>query len=309
MNSFNDDMSLINRYTRKELSEDDVYIFNITLCDNDVDRDFECFSKDALEELAKLFEGKTGIFDHDMKASGQNARIFKTWVETQENRKTSFGAPYCRLRAKAYMVKTQENKALIDEIDGGIKKEVSIGCSVKNSVCSICLKNMRTGECEHRKGRTYGAKQCYAILSQPYDAYEWSFVAVPAQREAGVTKSFEDFSKSDTLKLIKSAQSEAVISFEELEKLKAYLDLFEKYKGEAELFRNELLEKIKKAALITMPLASCDTFLSACANLETKKLVEFSKDLQSQADLMTVPTLQLKPLTQGENTDNTAYRI
>lgn len=309
MNDLKDDMSLINRYTRKELSKDDVYIFNITLCDNEIDRDFECFSTKALEELEKLFEGKTGIFDHEMKASGQNARIFKTWVETDENRKTSYGKPYCRLRAKAYMIKTDKNKGLIDEIDAGIKKEVSVGCSVKSSVCSICEKDMRMGECEHQKGRTYGTKQCYAILSQPYDAYEWSFVAVPSQREAGVTKSFDDFEKSNTIKLIKSAQNEAVLSFEELEKLKAYLNLFEKYKSEAELFRNEVMDKIKKAALVSMPFASCESVLVACQNMEMQQLLAFSKSLQSQADSMTVPTLQLSPLTQGEKTDNTAYRI
>ncbi|MFR6411127.1 MAG: hypothetical protein ACLUNX_03185 [Angelakisella sp.] len=35
------------------------------LCDNDLDRDHECFTDAALEKLAVLFRGKTGIFDHD----------------------------------------------------------------------------------------------------------------------------------------------------------------------------------------------------------------------------------------------------
>ena len=33
-------------------------------------------------------------------------------------------------------------------------------------------------------------KRCHVVLSDVTDAYEWSFVAVPAQREAGVTKQF-----------------------------------------------------------------------------------------------------------------------
>ena len=56
-----EDMVLINQYTRRQLSKDEVYIFSLVLCDNDVDRDYERFSVKALEGLSKLFMGKTGI--------------------------------------------------------------------------------------------------------------------------------------------------------------------------------------------------------------------------------------------------------
>ena len=36
--------------------------------------------------------------------------------------------PY--LKAKAYLLRTEKNAALIQEIEAGIKKEVSVGCSV-----------------------------------------------------------------------------------------------------------------------------------------------------------------------------------
>ncbi len=38
--------------------------------------------------------------------------------------------------------------------------------------------------------RLYGEKLCFMELQEPTDAYEWSFVAVPAQRRAGVVKRF-----------------------------------------------------------------------------------------------------------------------
>ena len=60
-------MEKINRFTRKELTEDDVYCFSVILCDNEIDRDCEKFSVEALKELAGLFIGKTGIFNHDPK--------------------------------------------------------------------------------------------------------------------------------------------------------------------------------------------------------------------------------------------------
>lgn len=112
----------LNRFSRRQLTEQEVYVFSVTLCDNDVDRDFECFSVSALQALAPLFEGKTGIFDHNAKSTLQTARIFKTWVETDKSKKTANNENYSALKARAYMVRTSENEALIKEIEGGIKK-------------------------------------------------------------------------------------------------------------------------------------------------------------------------------------------
>ena len=68
------ELELINNYTVKPLSADEVYTFGIVLCDNEIDRDFERFDIPALEKLAELFVGKTGIFDHSM--SGRRRGYF-----------------------------------------------------------------------------------------------------------------------------------------------------------------------------------------------------------------------------------------
>ena len=88
------------------------------------------------------------------------------------------------------MVRTSENRDLIAEIDGGIKKEVSISCSASERKCSVCGADKDKGGCEHVKGKMYGGRLCHTVLSGITDAYEWSFVAVPAQVSAGVTKHF-----------------------------------------------------------------------------------------------------------------------
>ena len=88
------------------------------------------------------------------------------------------------IKAWAYMLRGEKTDALIREIEGGIKKEVSVGCAVKKSICSVCGKDY--GSCEHRKGEQYGGQLCTAVLCEPTDAYEFSFVAVPAQKAAGV---------------------------------------------------------------------------------------------------------------------------
>ena len=39
-----EDLALINLLSRKELKEEDVYVFSLRLCDNEVDRDQERFA-------------------------------------------------------------------------------------------------------------------------------------------------------------------------------------------------------------------------------------------------------------------------
>lgn len=184
-----EDLELISRYARKTPDADNIYTFTVTLCDNEVDRDCERFSISAVNTLADMFPGVTGIFDHSMKSSDQTARIYSAQVVTDSYRTTSCGEPYTYLKAKCYMLRTEKNANLIEEIDAGIKKEVSISCSVKSRICSVCGNDMRSHDCMHSQGENVNGKVCHAILTDPTDAYEWSFVAVPAQRNAGVSKS------------------------------------------------------------------------------------------------------------------------
>ena len=182
-----DDLALISAQARRELSSDEVYTFALRLCDNDIDRDMERFSDKALNELARLYLGAPGIFDHCWSAKGQTARLYKTEVISEPGKVTVDGRPYRYLKGWAYMMRTEENAPLIAEIEGGIKREVSVGCAVKTVACSVC--GMDLCDCPHEKGARYDGKLCCGILDRPTDAYEWSFVAVPAQREAGVIKS------------------------------------------------------------------------------------------------------------------------
>ncbi len=175
------ELAEINRYTRFPLKREEVYAFTVTLCDNEIDRDVERFSREALETLAALYLGKLGILGHSMKGRDQTARAYRTWVETDETKHTSMGEPYTALRARAYMVRTPENKGLIAEIDAGIKKEVSVGCAVAQRTCSICGANRRTEPCMHLPGHIYDGKRCHTVLSGVQDAYEWSFVATDLQ--------------------------------------------------------------------------------------------------------------------------------
>ncbi len=189
-------LAQLNTYTRRTFAADEVYAFKVRLCDNEIDRDGERFSLKALEQLRELFIGKTGVFDHNPSGEKQNARIFSTVLETDAQKRTSADEPYTALCAYAYMVRTEGNSDLIREIDGGIKKEVSISCSASSRTCSICGKDKRTSPCTHMSGQEYSGRKCHVVLDGITDAYEWSFVAVPAQRNAGVTKHYGSDEKS-----------------------------------------------------------------------------------------------------------------
>lgn len=177
------EMELINSYSRRELTPDDVYVFTVKLCDNDLDRDNERFTVESLFVLAKLFVGKTGITDHDPSANNQRMRIIACKVEYVEDKVTAVGELYYRLMARVYLLRNDDTKELIENIEEGIVDEVSIGCSVRRSTCSICHNDIHSPLCNHRKGEKYGVmgrvKLCFVELQGPTDAYEFAFVAKP----------------------------------------------------------------------------------------------------------------------------------
>lgn len=193
------DIALINRYAIKELKPEDVFCFSVVLCDNDIDRDLERFTEKSLRNLATLFVGKTGISDHRRSADRQVARVYSAEVRAAKE-KNSLGEQLIQLVAKAYMIRNESTKPLIEAIEGGIVKEVSVGCKVKACNCSICGNALKfdwrtwTYQCEtgHIKGEVYDGKTCFGELEDAEEAYEFSFVAVPAQKGAGVTKSAVD---------------------------------------------------------------------------------------------------------------------
>ena len=171
-------LEAINAQAKAQLTAEQVYVFSLRLCDDQIDRDMERFDTQALPGLAKLFIGKTGIVDHQWSSKGQVARIFETQVVKEED--VSY------IKAWAYIRRGGSGEEVIADIEAGIKKEVSVGCAMGRAVCSIC--GGEYGSCGHQKGEHYDGTLCCVILKEPMDAYEFSFVAVPAQRDAGVMK-------------------------------------------------------------------------------------------------------------------------
>jgi hypothetical protein len=189
------DIGLVNQFAKATLKPEDVYCFSMNICDNDIDTDIERFTDETLQSLAKMFVGKTMLTDHWRSALNQVARIYRTEFIDLPG-KNAIGQQLKAIRADAYIPITESTQPLIDMIEAGIVKEVSVGARCKERNCSICGKPLSidwyswTWKCEdgHVKGEKYAGKLCYGNLEKPESANEVSFVAVPAQRRAGVTK-------------------------------------------------------------------------------------------------------------------------
>ncbi len=234
----------INLYTKKQLEPEEVYVFSLRLCDDQIDRDGERFDTASLEQLATLFLGKTCICDHQWSTSGQVARIFDAEVVSD--------GLVTYLKGWGYMLASQEQ--LVAELEAGIKKEVSIGCAMGSRTCSVCGQDYDC--CPHQKGQIYKEQACHVILGQPQDAYEVSFVAVPAQVHAGVIKA-------------KGGEERVATGDGELETL-------------GRVYRKQLKDELVSLGL-TVDLGLEKALLSKLADrLEPLELAEFHKALKKQ---------------------------
>ena len=272
----------LNRFTRRKHTAQEVYMFDVILCDNEVDRDGECFTKQALETLCRRFEGVTGIFDHDPKGSRQTARIFATELVKDPARRTAYGAAYTYLKACAYMIRTDSNQDLIREIDGGIKKEVSVSCAAKTSRCSVCGS---TGACAHEKGKVYGGRLCYRELEDISDVYEWSFVAVPAQVHAGVTKQYGASGGEDPVRKALQAQLDA-------------------QQQAVALARQDARKQIRQLLAVTHSKSAAEAVMQSLEGMELARLYQYKDALRR--DFSRQCAAQLQP---GEHAPLDSFRM
>lgn len=276
-----EDLALINALARTELTAEQVYVFALRLCDNEVDRDFERFDNDALERLGVLLTGKSGIFDHQWSARGQTARIFKTEVVREPAVRTQAGDEYRWLKGWAYLLRTEKNGDLIAEIEGGIKKEVSVGCSAGRSVCSVC--GAENGDCAHVPGQEYDGALCFRELKDITDAYEWSFVAVPAQRAAGVLKRFGQEREGD-----RTLRKEAELG-------RKYL--------------KELRREVARLAMLAEDGLDGGVFARAAERLEEPELLELRRAYEARAAKRFPAPVQLRRRDAGTTEDAEAFRV
>ncbi len=153
-----------------------------------------------------------------------------------------------------------------------------MGCAMGRSQCSICGADY--GTCGHRKGEHYDGMLCCAILTEPMDAYEFSFVAVPAQPQAGVLKGLARGKRS-----LKELAEEFGAQGE-------YRQMFQ----EAQLgrqYRKELEDQVVRLCLM-LELGATEPVLRAVVEKAgAQELDQLRRALQERADRRYPPVTQL----------------
>ena len=150
-----------------------------------------------------------------------------------------------------------------------------------------------------------GGDQNCGELTDPQDAYEFSFVAIPAQRAAGVMKGYKEKNMNEICKAL-SGKNDVTLSQGEAERLKDYIESLESDNVYAKAYREELSERLKTA--LRKQGVKLDFAVENCI---IKKL----SIAEAQALLKALSSKERKPVSQlgikpaDDNVGNTEFRI
>jgi len=193
-----EDLEKINKFAVSPVESKDVTVYTALLIDDKITRNHTQYTKDFQNMLLSLPQGEGNFIgspilfgdsqDHQHAANAQVGRIFEAWQVIDEEK-------HYGVMAKLYVL-NQGNDDLINKINSGILKEMSIATKVQMPLCSICSQDIR--QCDHIPGQN----GCYVIMSGTGFVAESSFVAVPGSNAAKILTDDEmkKFLKIENLK-------------------------------------------------------------------------------------------------------------
>lgn len=161
----------VNRFALRPLTIDEIAVFTLDLCNNQVDRHHSRFPDDELARINQLIVGRPLIERHDLRGALPRGTFFRSRLHRDGN--------CLSVRPDVYVLRTSENAAFIRNIEGGVYRETSIGFAFQVPECSICGKHVHT--CGHVPGREYNGALCHFLLRGVVDVLEGSVVACASQ--------------------------------------------------------------------------------------------------------------------------------
>jgi len=189
----------VNKFTLRQLDRDEFAVFTMDLCNNRVDAHYSRFPVNELESINKMVPGRPFMERHDTKGTLPRGTFFRSRLHEDPDR------DYVSVRPDVYILHTEDNRGLIDNIEGGVYRATSIGFSFMHPECSICHKDIRT--CDHVPGRTYGEESCHYVMHDVVSVLEGS-VVFSASQGTGFVAGRDDASRptaSDALKAARAA--------------------------------------------------------------------------------------------------------
>jgi hypothetical protein len=179
------DLAAIRAFALAHIAPEDLYIRRMVVANDAVDRNWEQFTPAVLEHLAATLPGKALLVAHDKRPLpvGLVYRAAARPAQPGEAGQTS-------LEAWFYLVKTSANEDLRRQIDAGVVRYVSIGCTYDQRLCNICDSDY--WDCAHWRGQTLPDGRVVTLRyggdPRRYEAHEVSLVYLGAQREAQLAK-------------------------------------------------------------------------------------------------------------------------
>ncbi|HNR29714.1 MAG TPA: hypothetical protein PKI11_02395 [Candidatus Hydrogenedentes bacterium] len=164
-------LDAVNAYTLRPLEPAEFAVFSLDLCHNQVDRHFSRFPDEELEKVDRMVPGRPLMERHDLRGSLPRGTFFRSRLHRDEARVS--------VRPDVYVLRTDDNRDFILNIEGGVYRETSIGFSFRTPECSVCGRDLRA--CDHVPGRSYGDKTCHFILRDVIEVIEGSVVASGSQ--------------------------------------------------------------------------------------------------------------------------------
>ncbi|WP_349782310.1 hypothetical protein [Xanthomonas arboricola] len=141
-------LTAIRQYTLADLPAEKLYVRTFAIAHNAIDRDRECFDEALLADFARTLPGKGLFIKHPSGWDGDSGPGKGRWFAAKLERmsldeaRTLLREPELKfppgvetavlLMADAYLIRTPGNADLLEEIDGGVVGDVSIGCTVKD---------------------------------------------------------------------------------------------------------------------------------------------------------------------------------
>lgn len=190
-------LAKINTLTKRPFSAEEVFVFDTKMVGDalipgryiKLTRELlEVYTKDAQagnvafqlnHRWASCFDTPKGVFNM--------GRVFDSWLaeadDVEGETVAQFGSVYIPRGRTKDGVSTDE---VIQSIEDGSLRDVSVGIGWEVSECSICGNDYFSGKCEHFAGREYDGKLCYIVAKPPGDQFELSGVFAGAYPTAEV---------------------------------------------------------------------------------------------------------------------------
>lgn len=166
-------MVLINKQSVNHISSKNVFTFAMKLCDNEIDNAFERFEDEELKYIANKAVGLHAYLDSEREIMDPSICIYKAYVVTDIDRKTKDNKPYKFVKAYAYIIKSDSNKEIINDIENG-KYDISLTVLYDYADCSIC--NTLDKCIKHKLGEVYDGKIAYMHLKAIKKVLGFNFV-------------------------------------------------------------------------------------------------------------------------------------